>query len=640
MSRTTGTGRIRHLRISIILILLAGFVLRVWQLDAQALSGDEAFSILNWTRVSLSHLLGKTAIVDPQPPATLLSLYTWVRLVGDTEFAARMISVLASIVTIASTFALGRQLLGSRAALRAALLVAVNPFQIWYAQDVRSYSLWIAASTLSLALLVRSFHYPRHFQIRVLYILAASLAAYTFYLEVFVLIAHNLYALAYIIRQRSRAMFIGWIKTQLAIAGIIAPWYLYVALLGRGYRPTAGDPAPLIALRTFLFGATIPGTLVGFFSLSVVLTAGTCALFAASLWAAWRFRSRPTFILLLSTSLLPVTMLALLAALTGHGYFHPRYVAASSVPLVVLIAGLLSTRGPSVRSRLIAAVTTSLLLTGAAISLIHYRYDPGFAKAPPWRDIMSLIQTQSQPSDLVLRNYPDPAFDYYYEGRADTRVLPPTQDAPASETLDDLDAFPTQYGYIWFIPVESRVYDRDALVATWLQQNMDFVSEQWVGPTRIVQYASPQYLEPEVRLETAVNYDNRIMLLGYRTTPEKSAWKRRTTVYLELFWQSVAQTDESLKIFVHLLGPEHGGTVLWAQDDQLPRDGRLSSEHWTLNSVFRDVYQITIPDSALPGKYYLTVGLYSEENGNRLSSVNADDHLEPDAVMIIEFTLP
>src|SRR5687768_16632415 len=121
MSRITQTGRIRHIKMSIMLILLAGFVLRVWQLDAQAQSGDEAFSILNWTRVSLSHLFGKTAIADPQPPATLLSLYIWVRLVGDTEFAARMLSVLASTVTIASSYALGRQLLGRRAALLAVL---------------------------------------------------------------------------------------------------------------------------------------------------------------------------------------------------------------------------------------------------------------------------------------------------------------------------------------------------------------------------------------------------------------------------------------------------------------------------------------------------------------------------------------
>jgi 4-amino-4-deoxy-L-arabinose transferase-like glycosyltransferase len=640
MSHTTQTKLVWHLQAIIILILLAGFALRVWQLDAQALSGDEAFSILNWTRVSFSHLFGTVAIVDPQPPATLLSLYVWVRVVGDTEFAARMLSVLASTITLASAFTLGRQLLGIKGALLASLLLAVNPFQIWYAQDVRSYSLWIAASTTSLALLVRTIEHPRDSRSRTLYVLTASLAAYTFYLEGFVLIAHNLYALAHIVHQRSRKLLLTWIKTQFTIIAILAPWYIYVALLGRSYRPTAGDPAPVIALRTFLFGTTIPLTLARSFPLPIVLTTGTCLLLAASLWTYWRSRSYPNFVLLLSASLLPVLLLALLAALTGRGYFHPRYVAASAVPLIILIAGLLTMRRSPVRSHVAAIGITGLMLTVSAMSLIHYRYDPSFAKAPPWRDIARLIESQAQPSDLVLRNYPDPSFNYYYSGLVDTRVLPHEQGGSTGETRVDLEALAAEYDYIWFLPVESRIYDRDAIVATWLDQNMDFISEQWIGPTRILQYGSPQRLEPEHRVEAAINFDNSIMLIGYRATPPGAAWERGTTIYLELFWQPIAQTEGSLKIFVHLLGSDHEASQLRAQDDQFPKDGRTSSTDWLLNSVFRDVYQITIPDSAVSGKYYLTVGLYSEASGIRISPLNVENSLEPDAVTLIEFTLP
>jgi 4-amino-4-deoxy-L-arabinose transferase-like glycosyltransferase len=634
------TARISKHLLACMAIVLAGFALRVWRLDAQALSGDEAFSILNWTRGSISYLFGTVAIVDPQPPATLLSLYLWVRMVGDTEFAARMLSVLAGTITIASTFTLGRQLTGIRGALLASLLIALNPFHIWYAQDVRSYSLWIAASTLSLALLVRSFCRPNDSRTRLIYILAASLAAYTFYLEVFMLIAHNFYALAHLLKQRSRQRLFSWIKTQLGLAALIAPWYIYIALPGRSYRPTAGDAEPLLALRTFLFGATIPATALAGFSLATLLTAFTCLIFAASLLILWHTRPRSTLVLLLSSSLLPIVLLSLLAITTGHGYFHPRYVAASSVPMVIAITALLSHRSKSLAFRSARVFGIAVFLSACAVSLIHYRYDPHFAKAPPWREIVALLVAQGQPSDLVLRNYPDPAFDYYYRGPADTRVLPRSQNGPADETLTDLNVLSEQYTYIWFLPVESRIYDRDAIVSTWLEQNLPLISEQWVGPTRIKQYASPSYLVPEISLDTPVNYADTVLLLGYRTTPPLSALKQGTTINLELFWQPVAQSDESYKIFLHLLGPQHDDTLLWAQDDQLPGDGRLSSVDWPLNQVFRDVYQLTIPESAPSGVYYLTVGLYSETTGSRLPPLNADVSPEPEAAIILKFTLP
>jgi 4-amino-4-deoxy-L-arabinose transferase-like glycosyltransferase len=635
---------LRHLPVwaSIVIVLLLGFSLRIWQLDAQPLSGDEAFSILNWTRVSLTQLLKTVAIKDPQPPATLLSLYMWVRLVGDTEFSARMLSVLSSTITIASTYALGRQLIGRRAALLTAFLVATNPFQIWYAQDIRSYSLWIAASITSLTLLVRSFRAPARTRNWALYVISASLAAYTFYLEVFMLLAHNFYALSRILSTRDRQLLITWIKAQASIAIVLAPWYIYVAVNGQGYRPTAGDPAILTALRTLLFGTTIPDVVIQTVSLPLAISVLAIALLIAGISYIWHAHPHPTAILLTATSLLPVCALAFLAAVTGHGYFHPRYVAASSVPVLMLVGASLTPHNPIRPSTRTATrmLGISLLLISFFISMMHYRSDPAFAKAPPWREIMRLLDAQIQPSDLILRNYPDPAFDYYYLGSADAFILPRYQGAPASDTIQEIESAANQYTHIWFIPVESRVFDSDALVLTWLDANMDFISEQWVGPTRIRQYANPEYLQPEIALDSPANFGDTILLLGYRATPSTALWGPDTTIYLELFWQPLVRTQIPLKIFVHLLGPMQDGTPLWSQDDQLPKDGRSNSMTWQPNQIFRDVYQLTIPTSAPSGDYYITVGLYSETTGSRVAPLSTVTPLESDAALIIQFSIP
>src|SRR5690606_8395628 len=97
----------RDWRLAIVFILV-GFALRLFRLDAQALTGDEAFTIVNWTRLPLSTVFSTIALIDPQPPATMLTIIGWIRVVGDSVFAARMLSALAGTITLAAAYALGR----------------------------------------------------------------------------------------------------------------------------------------------------------------------------------------------------------------------------------------------------------------------------------------------------------------------------------------------------------------------------------------------------------------------------------------------------------------------------------------------------------------------------------------------------
>ena len=67
---------------------------------------------------------------------------------GDSEFAARFPSAVASILTVVLVFALARRIFGPAAGLATAVVVTVNPFQIWHAQTVRMYAL---STTLAVA---------------------------------------------------------------------------------------------------------------------------------------------------------------------------------------------------------------------------------------------------------------------------------------------------------------------------------------------------------------------------------------------------------------------------------------------------------------------------------------------------------
>jgi hypothetical protein len=625
-----------------ILILLA-FALRIWRLDAQALSGDEAFSIINWTRTSLHYLLTTIAVIDPQPPIALLSLYSWVRLVGDSVFAARMLSVLLSTISVAAAYSLADQLLGRRAALIAALLTALNPFQLWYAQDIRSYAPWISLSALTLASLVRAFRSPTRTH-WLLYIFFAILGAYTYYLEIFLFAAHNLYALSQIISKPK--LRLSWILAQLAIAAVLAPWYLQPSLRHSGYQPTAGGPQFIAALQTFLIGATLPpeiGKLTFASFIPPLISLLIVVLIAISLINLALRYSTPTFVLLASASLLPPAALAVLALVTGKGYFHPRYVAASAIPLIVLLASLAERHRDRIpqAAAYVGRIGLAIVAVLGLISFAAYRSDPRMAKAPPWPEIVRLLNEQAASGDLILRNYPDPAFDYYYAGNVHAETLPLGENPPPEQTTSKLAALATQYRYIWFMPVNSAAYDRDHVVATWLSQNMQLISEQHIGPTLLIQYTSWDESQVAEMLTPAANFDALVLLKGFRFTPLAQRWDRGTTIAVELIWEPLVNTPTALKLYVHLIGPVSvSGTPLWAQDDHLPQVGRLSSTDWIIHQSFRDVFQITIPANAASGDYWLTTGLYDPVTGKRIPLNNNPSGIDENSAVIASFHLP
>lgn len=101
---------------------------------------------------SLAELILNFRQVDPLcPPLYPVLLNRWMSLFGESDLAIRSLSALFSLSSILAVFWLTRLLFGAGPALFAALLQAVSPFDIHYAQEARMYSLTILLSSLSCA---------------------------------------------------------------------------------------------------------------------------------------------------------------------------------------------------------------------------------------------------------------------------------------------------------------------------------------------------------------------------------------------------------------------------------------------------------------------------------------------------------
>jgi hypothetical protein len=230
-------------------LTLVGLILRVVRLGFQPLWWDEGYSV--WFA---THSLGQMAALtaeDIHPPLYYALLHGWTLLWGAGPIALRLFSVLCGVLAIPVMYAAGRRLLGSRrGGLWAALLVAVNPFHVYYSQEVRMYGL---VALLSAAILAVAWDVlageealahdtagaPRRNAswlpqpLRgpfVLYVLLTAAALYTQYYAVFLPIGLTIYVV-WLWRLRGAQWtdrrLLRWLAAQAAALVLYLPWLIY-----------------------------------------------------------------------------------------------------------------------------------------------------------------------------------------------------------------------------------------------------------------------------------------------------------------------------------------------------------------------------------------------------------------------------
>ena len=102
-------------------LTMLGLILRLWHLGAWNLQATEMFTYRDSQRPQFG---------NPRPLGYLLNYFVVRPLIPLDEFGLRLIPALAGTLAIPAMYFLGRRLVGSRAALFAALLVTLNPTQI------------------------------------------------------------------------------------------------------------------------------------------------------------------------------------------------------------------------------------------------------------------------------------------------------------------------------------------------------------------------------------------------------------------------------------------------------------------------------------------------------------------------------
>ncbi|MGF1507105.1 MAG: glycosyltransferase family 39 protein, partial [Anaerolineae bacterium] len=511
----------------IVVLLLAGFALRMLRLGDIPLSGDEAYSVITWLRLPADVRISEIAVAttEPHPPLALLLYNAWGSLVGDSLVAVRMIAVLPGMLALAAGYALTKQLAGQRAALVALGLLAGNPFLIDYGQFARNYGLWIGLSALTLLTMVHTWERrPQRYPHWLPYIGLAALTGYVFYLEAFMFVAHNLYALVRIAKQ-PRALP-AWIGAQVTLAAVLAPWWLRPALFNNAqdYTPNGHPANPLWAVQAFLFGDTLPTPLqaapisdpANIITIAALLALG---ILVAALLVVLGHKSLEDTVFLAALTLIPLLGLTLLTVITGRSYFDPRYIASAALPAIVLV-GVAADQAIRQRPRIVwAAGAGAVALCG--LSLWHYHTTPTFARGPDFPRVIELLNSQAEDDVLEFFNSTDPAFSYYYDRHyalpGELVTLPGRFQADYEETAPLVEAAVAGHERVWFVPVRGNPYDPAQVVYQWLDDHRQYISDQWINQVRVYQFAD--WTASTVGQPVGVEFDGEAVLEGYRLTP-------------------------------------------------------------------------------------------------------------------------
>ena len=183
------------------IVVGTGVYLDLNRLDAQPFRLDEAISesiglSSGWAFVKLAFAR------ETNMAFYYLVLHWWLALVHPSDFTIRLLSVICAVAALPVLYVVATKLFDKRVGVAAALLLAVNPTFVSYAQEARSYSLAILLSLVSWSAFIDCAREPTRLD-RLKYVAATTLAVYTHSLAILVIPAQGL-TLLYLQREWSK----------------------------------------------------------------------------------------------------------------------------------------------------------------------------------------------------------------------------------------------------------------------------------------------------------------------------------------------------------------------------------------------------------------------------------------------------
>lgn len=623
----TTADRLRTL--AMIVVLLLAFGLRLYHLDYQSLEGDEGISLQRSSQ-PFGQMMERMPV--EHVPGYFILLFGWLRLGGDEDFALRYLSVLPSVLAVALVYRWAASMGRPTTGLIAALLLATNSFQIWYAQQARMYGWLLATSLLSFWALWRIVSEMRQGDERrkatrrwwlsdLIYIIATTATVYLHYFGFLMPIAQTLFMAIWQIR--TRPWRDSWRITQRwAIDGAIIfilflPWLRNaIAFLSfQGWRPPL-DPGqvPWTMHAAYTVGFPMPEPWQTWLPWLYLLL----AVFGLIVW--WR-QNRMAWLLLTTAIFVPFILIFI--AVLRNPDFHERYSMFLSGPWLILIAAGFGIAAPlgseTAGSRrkwnagtIVGVSLAALLVVGLAglnwLALKRLYFDASIQKAD-YRGAAQRIYNHEAPGDVVLVDGPNPelVFDHYYRwydhGQAPVYDLRSLADKKYDEVAKTLQEQTGKAPHAW----EVLYFHSPGPVQFWLATNGWSSAPSDHNGIRVTLYGlegGPALVEQTV----GTAFGNGLTL--QKAEVDGPSVAPGDLVRVTTHWRVDAPLPE-YKFSLRLATPD--GQIVMA-DDYEPQNWFTPTSKWGVGEI-ADQRALILPADLAAGQYVVMLRLYDPSNG-------------------------
>lgn len=414
-SISTSKSALGTSRATVLLLVAAGTALRFVNLAAKPFWFDECFSAvvarIGWP--SFLHLLWWR---EANMTLYYLLLRVWLHF-GQSEFFIRSLSVLISAATIPAVYWLAKLLYDRRVALISAALITFNAYSVRYAQEARSYALFLFLATLSSTLLIAFLKKPEG-RMRSWYVVVSILAIYAHLYALLLIAAHGL-ALRWLRApgpgtDHSSALPAAQMNRAWKIIGLAAiPLLIFVAKTGAG--PIRWIPRPGFQ-DVFRFFENLSGsdgwllpTICVIACIAAVAPLGRRLWTRNQAWETWRAQ------FLLVWLLFPVLLTVALSF--ARPVFLARYMIFCMPALLILIAaGLARLRNAWLLGLALAGI---LLLCSQGVLFVYGNdFDNERDASGAATDF---ILDRTQPGDGILFHIAETRVPYEFFRSARTR---------------------------------------------------------------------------------------------------------------------------------------------------------------------------------------------------------------------------
>lgn len=642
------------------------FLLRRFHLGTESLWFDEA-DIVAMSRQPLGNLIDAFTKAGENGPLYTLMLHFWMLLYDNVPGVARVMHILfgstfeAPIRGLAMIFGtlgvpamylLAHKIGGRALGFTSALLLAINPFDLWYSQDAKMYTLLVLMTLLTTWLYLLALERNTAL-LWLLYVLATWIMLTAHSLSGLVLlaqIASTPFLLRAARRQQPRDVQNArkpanphWIWAFTLIIGPVLPiiWLRAAALItgtvesGNWYSATNLLDILLTIFVKFAVNQATPWQINSNFAVSWegigALTMGALAVLGAITFLQQNRKApnkattySPQSVIVLSLWLIPVALFWLLTI--ALPLFHPRYLIMALPAYLILAAAGILTLWRWNSAAVLAPVGLLVITVAAAIFSVNFSNIP---QKEDWRAAIQYVQDHIRLRDAIVPfpGYLQTAVKVYYKpgGAAFVPDRPigtitslSTEDYGTREMEDELRRISYCNERIWLIvsPVRAEEEDPQNAVLQWFQYNyLTFDTQVFNGVTvygisfnQVLDCWSPapDYLEQHT-FENGLSFEGYIYEL--RDQGDKPVQPDASYLPLTLFWKAQTSLPEDYEARIDVISPT--GEVV--KSDALgPLNGYFPTSQWHPPLSLMDYRDIRLPGGLTPGDYTIKLQVYPE----------------------------